>query len=206
MSEHISDDLALILAALDAEDPERVAAEAHATACPQCARLLAECTAMLKLLDRQAAEIVIGAHLKRRVLAAVAELPQSERGVRGEHITLMLGATLSVLFAWLDGYGRTGLFPARGHLCIMWEVLGAALAMLSARLWVHDRVELARTPLRVAVLAMAGGLGAQLFLHWRCPTSDAGLHLVVFHSTGVMLAALLGLLTGSVWRRRKHLS
>lgn len=202
MNEHISDDLALILVALDAEEPERMAAEAHAEGCPDCARLLNECAAMLQLIDAQSADLEIGPQLKNRILSAVAELPQSHRGVRLEHVGLMLGATLSVLFAWLDGHARVGLFPARGHLCIMWEVLGASLAMLGARVWMRGRAEFAIRPLRVALIAMAGGLGAQVFLHWRCPTSDAGVHLIVFHSTGVMLAALLGLLTGRISRWR----
>jgi hypothetical protein len=206
MNEHISADLALILAALDADDPERVAAHAHAAQCPQCARLLDEGAAMLALIDAQAAELAIDPRLKNRILDAVAELPQAHHGVRAEHIGLMLGATLSVLLAWLDGHGRIGLFPARGHLCMMWEVLGASLAMLGARLWTlglrPGRLQATVEPLRVALIAMAGGLGAQLFLHWRCPTSDAGLHLVVFHATGVMATALLGLLAGRVWRWR----
>jgi hypothetical protein len=74
--------------------------------------------------------------------------------------------------------------------------------MLGARLWTISRPEALVEPLRVALIAMAGGIGAQLFLHFRCPTSDAGLHLVVFHATGVLLTALLGLLTGRVWRWR----
>jgi hypothetical protein len=204
MNEHISADLALILAALDEDDPERMAAHAHAASCSECARLLSEGADMLQLIDSQTAELAIDPRLKHRILDAVARLPQSHRGVRGEHIGLMLGALLSVLFAWLDGHGhgRFGLFPARGHLCVMWEVLGASLAMLGARLWTLGQRDVVVKPLRVALIAMAGGLGAQLFLHFRCPTSDAGLHLIAFHATGVMLTALLGLLTGRVWRGR----
>lgn len=202
MNEHISADLVLILAALDDDDPERAAALAHATSCPECARLLQQGAAMLALIDAQTAELAIDPRLKDRILEAVADLPQAHRGIRAEHIGLMLGATLSVLLAWLDGHGRIGLFPARGHLCVMWEVLGASLAMLGARLWTTGRRDLCVEPLRVALIAMAGGLGAQLFLHFRCPTSDAGLHLVVFHATGVMLTALLGLFTGRIWRWR----
>jgi hypothetical protein len=204
MNEHISADLALILAALDADDPERMAAHEHAASCPECARLLSEGAAMLELIDAQTADFAIDPRLKHRIMDAVAKLPQAHRGVRAEHVGLMLGALLSVLFAWLDGHGhgRIGLFPARGHLCVMWEVLGAALAMLGARLWTLGRPEFSPEPLRVALIAMAGGMGAQLFLHFRCPTSDAGLHLIAFHATGVMLTALLGLLTGRIWRWR----
>jgi hypothetical protein len=202
MNEHISADLALILAALDADDAGRIAAQTHAASCPQCARLLSEGADMLQWIDAQSADLEIDPRLKNRILDAVAELPQTQRGVRGEHIGLMVGATLSVLVAWLDGHGRMGLFPARGHLCVLWEVLGASLAMLGARLWTLGRREISVEPLRVALIAMAGGIGAQLFLHWRCPTSHAGLHLVVFHATGVLLVALLGLMLGRVCRWR----
>lgn len=200
MSRHISDDRALILAALAADDPERRAALAHAAHCPRCARVLSEGEAMLALVDAQAAELQIDPRLKARILSAVAQAPQEGRGVRWEHIGLALGAAGSVGLAWLDGRGPPGLFPAHGHYCLLWELLAATLPLIGAGIWA-TRASARPEPLGLALLAMAGGLAGQLFVRMRCPTSDAGLHLLVFHTTGVLLAALLGLLAGQLARR-----
>jgi hypothetical protein len=50
-SEHIRHELALIMAALDDDDPTRRSVLAHAAECPSCCALLAEGKAMLELLD-----------------------------------------------------------------------------------------------------------------------------------------------------------
>ena len=200
MSEHIPADLALILAALEENDPERREALAHAADCPMCARVLSDGEAMLKLIDAQTAEAQIDPRLKARRLDAVAQAPQEAHGVRWEHIGLMLGAVLSAWLAWFDGHARAGLYPARGHYCVLWELLGATLPLVSAGVWA-TRAWLRPDPWRLALVAMSGGLAGQLFLRWRCPTHDAGLHLLVYHTTGVLLAALLGLLAGQLRRR-----
>jgi hypothetical protein len=199
MSQHISDDRALILAALAAVDPERRAAQEHAARCPKCARVLSEGEAMLALVDAQAAELQIDPRLKARILSAVAESPQDRRAPRWEHVGLTLGAVLSACLAWLDGRGPPGLYPAHGHYCVLWELLGATLPLIGAGLWA-TRTSKRPEPLRLALIALGGAIAGQLFLRWRCPTSDSGLHLLVFHAAGVLLAALLGLMAGQLAR------
>jgi hypothetical protein len=201
MSEHIPPDLALILVALDQDDPERRASLAHAARCPECARILSDGQAMLKLIDAQVSEVRIDPRLKARILDAVARAPEQHRGTRWEHIALTLGALLSVWLAWFDGHARTGLYPARGAYCVLWEMLGATLALIGVGAWAM-RTSQRPDPLRLGIVAMCGALVGQLWLRWRCPTHDAGLHILVYHVSGVVLLALLGLLAGRAsWRR-----
>jgi hypothetical protein len=199
MSEHVSAELALILVALDPDDPERVAALAHAAACPACSQVLRDGEAMLKLLDEQSANAEIDPRLRDRILDAVTQEPQ--HSAHWEHVGLMLVAVLSAWLAWFDGHARTGLYPARGFYCMLWEVLGAALFLISGQLWaVRNGVRLESA--QVALVAMAGGLLGQSFLRWNCPTHDAGLHLLAYHVTGVMLTACIGLVASQFARRR----
>jgi anti-sigma factor RsiW len=200
MSEHIPKDLGLILATMDDDCAERIAAEQHAETCPACAETLRRGRALFELIDAQAEEVQVDARLKQRILQAVAQAPQ-RASTPGKALLLVLGLLLSVLLAWFDGRARSGLYPARGHLCLLWELLGATLPLAAAGLYALRR-RWRPEPLQLAVIASGGALAAQLWLHWRCPTHDAGLHLLAYHVSGVVLAALLGLAAGQLARRR----
>jgi hypothetical protein len=201
MSEHTPPDLALIVAALDDDDPTRRTALAHAADCADCARVLHDGEAMLALIDAHAKEVPIDPRLKARILETIARVPQHQRGIRWEHITLVLGGLLSAWLAWFDGQARTGLYPARGLYCVSWEVLGASLPLVGAGVWAA-RQRLKLSALRVALLAQAGAIVGQLWLRYRCPTHDAGLHVLVYHVTGVVLIAIAGLIAEQrPWRR-----
>lgn len=201
MSEHIPRDMALIIAALDDDDAERSAALAHARSCHACARVIQEGEAMLELLDAQIQEVPIHPRLKARIMETVAQAPQPSRW---EPLALVFGMMLSACSAWFDGHARTGLHPVHGHSCVLWEVLGAALATVGANLWWRARQT--GTPLpavRIALLGMSGALAGQLWLRHECPTADAGLHLVVYHVTLVALFAFAGLIVHQQrWKRR----
>ena len=201
MSDHIQEDLALVLAALDRDDPERRAAVAHAEACPACARLLERGESMLGLIDAQDAPVTVDPRLKARVFASIDKLYQDERPQkRWEPIALAIGALLSIALALFDGHGRDGLFPQRAPLCLMWQLLGALFSLGGVGVWARGWAQRS-SPLRLAVVAMGGALVGQLWLRIRCPTHDAALHVFAFHVTGVLFAGLLGyLLARSVLR------
>jgi len=191
-NEHIRAELALLVAALDEDDPTRCAVLEHAAHCPRCHALLAEGEALLELLDGYEHESPVDPRLKARVLASVAQVPQRRRSIRWEHLLLAQGAALSAWLAWFDGHhARVGLYPARGHFCVLWELLGVALAFGATAL--IQRKCLWRTPTRLALVAMSGALLGQLWLRARCPTHDAALHVLVFHVSAVILIALAGL-------------
>jgi len=191
MSDHISEDLALILAALAPDDPERRAALSHAASCAACARLLEHGAAMLDSIDAQPATVEVDPRLKARILASVDRLEAERSGTRWEPYALAIGALLSVALASFDLHVRAGLFPVRAPFCVMWQMLGATLSVAGVGVWARSWAWRA-SPLRLGVVAMGGALLGQLWLRVRCPTIDAPLHVFTFHVSGVLLAALLG--------------
>ncbi|HKU41676.1 MAG TPA: hypothetical protein VJR89_26145 [Polyangiales bacterium] len=192
MSDHISEDLALILAELDAGDPERRAALAHARHCPACQRFLEQSACLLDL-DARAVGITIDPRLRARILASVDAFEAARHTRRWEPYALATGALLSVLIALFDVRARPGLFPDRAQLCLSWQLVGAAFSFVGISVWA--RTWLWRTsPLRVAVVTLGGALLGQLWLRMRCPSHDAPLHAFTFHVSGALLAALLGYL------------
>lgn len=195
MSEHISEDLAMILAALDEDDEERQSALAHAGSCPACARLVERGASVLSLIDAHDIDVTVDPQLKARVLASVERLETEQPGPRWEPYALAIGAMLSVVLALLDPHARHGLFPTRAPLCVAWQVLGALLCLGGVRLLARSWAAQA-SALRLAVVGMGGGLLGQLWLRARCPTHDALLHVLAFHVSGVVLVALLGSLFG----------
>jgi len=189
--DHISEDLALILAALAPDDPERRAALAHAESCAACARLLERGASMLGMIDAQPLTVEVDPRLKARILASVDRLEAERSGTRWEPYAIAIGALLSVVLASFDLHVRAGLFPARAPLCVMWQLLGATLSVAGVGVWARAWAWRA-SPLRLGVVAMAGALIGQLWLRARCPTLDAPQHVFAFHVSGVLLAALLG--------------
>lgn len=187
MSEHLSKDLALVLAVLPEDDPERRAALAHTLSCAACARLLERGASMLSLIDAQDVEVEVDARLKARILKSVDRLEHERHSTGWEAHALALGSLLSIVLALLEKTGHTGLFPEHGLLCMAWQMLGAGLAFAGASVWARDWA-----PAQLALAAMGGALIGQLWLRVVCPTYDARQHLFAFHVSGVMVAALLG--------------
>jgi hypothetical protein len=199
MSDHISEDLALVLAALDRDDPERGAALAHAETCPACTRLLERGASLLGRIDAQEVAVTVDPALKARILASIDKLEQ-EPGAGWEPFALAIGLLLSIAMALFDARSVGELLPGRAPLCLMWQMLGALFSLAGISIWARGWA-LRASPLRLATVAMGGALVGQLWLHVRCPTHHVGLHVFAFHVTGVLFAALIGyLLARSVLR------
>ena len=199
MSDHVAEEFALILVALDRDDPERVAAFAHAESCPACARLLEREASLLALVDGQAVDVTVNPRLKARILASIDRMEQEPPAMRWEPLALAIGALLSIALALIDLRTREGQFPARAPLCVMWQMLGALFSLAGVGIWARSWA-LRSSPLRLAVVSMGGALIGQLWLRIRCPTDDAPLHVLVFHMGGFLLATLIGyLLARATW-------
>jgi hypothetical protein len=199
MSDHVAEDFALILVALDHDDPERQAAFAHAESCPACAQLLAREASLLAIVDGQAIDVTVDPRLKARILATIDRLEPQRPARRWEPFALAIGALLSIGLMLLDLRLRDGLFPARAPLCVMWQLLGALFSLAGVGIWARSWA-LSSSPLRLAVVAMGGALIGGLWLRVRCPTDDAPLHVLVFHLGGFVLATLIGyLLARATW-------
>ena len=69
------------------------------------------------------------------------------------------------------------------------------LAATAALLW-RRRVAVGAS--LYAAVATAGALAGQAALHLTCPVRTAGEHLFVFHTGGILLAALVGALVARV--------
>src|SRR5262245_47342101 len=131
IADHIPKDRALLLAALDHDDPERRAALDHAETCSACGKLLARATSVLSLIDAQRIDMNVDQRLKARILASIDTL---EETTRWEPYALGFGALLSVVLALADRGLRVGLFPAHAWLCFAWQLLGALLSLAGVSL------------------------------------------------------------------------
>src|SRR5262252_481377 len=191
MSEHISEDFALILSALPQDDPERRSALAHTASCVACTRLLERGASLLNLIDAQGGEVEVDPRLKAGILASIDRLEAKRSRTRLEISALALGSWLSVALALLDMRARPGLFPAHAPLCLLWQTLGVTLSLATVALLVPGWASRS-SPLRLALVTMGGALSGQLWLRVRCPTHDAPLHVFAFHVSAVVFAALLG--------------
>lgn len=200
MSGHISKELALVLAVLDPDDPERRAALVHARSCTACWLLLERGTALLQLVDSDPVHVEVDPRLKARIFASIDRLEGERSRTRWEPWALAIGALLSTVLALFDLRVRTGLFPARAPLCVMWLMLGATLSIAGVSIWARGWAW-RTSPLRLGVVAMGGALMGQLWLRVRCPTHDAPLHVFTFHLSGVLLAALLGYVLARIPRQ-----
>jgi predicted anti-sigma-YlaC factor YlaD len=190
MSEHIDPALALALSALAEEDPERRRAWEHSARCPACRALLDEGAAMLRAIDSQHGPAPIDEALKARVRANV--LASGRPRSRWEPPALALLALTSLLLAFFDGHLERPLAAGVGLHCLLYE-LGLGMVPVGAMLLLARRGLAALQPLRVGTLAAGFALFGQLLLRSRCPVHDAMLHVLVFHVSGVGLAALLGI-------------
>jgi predicted anti-sigma-YlaC factor YlaD len=190
VSGHVTEELALALVTLPAEDPERALAEAHAQGCTSCRALLEESEAMLRMLDADHSLPAVSPALKARVRAAVLGEPARARAWQWQPWALALGTLLSLFMVWLEGQSGE-LAPALGVRCALFELGGAVLpfALVGAAML---RGVLRPEPLGLALSAMGGALVAQSLLLAECPAQGAVAHSALFHFGGVVLAALLG--------------
>jgi predicted anti-sigma-YlaC factor YlaD len=190
MSEHIDPALTLALSALAEEDPERRRAWEHAAQCPACRALLDEGAAMLRAIDSEHGLVPVDEALKARVKAAMAK--RARLRWQWEPPALALLALTSLLLAFFDGHPERPLALGVGLHCLLYE-LGLGMLPVAAMLLLARRGLAAFQPLRVGTLAAGFALFGQLLLRSRCPVHEAMLHLLLFHVSGVGLAALLGI-------------
>lgn len=200
MSDHISEELALVLAVLDPDEPERRAALVHARSCTACRLRLERGTSMLQLTDSDPVHVEVDPRLKARIFASIERMEAERTATRWEPRAIAIGAVVSVVLALFDLRVRAGLFPARAALCVMWLMLGATLSIAGVSIWARGWAW-RTSPLRLGVVAMGGALMGQLWLRVRCPTHDAPLHVFTFHLSGVLLAALFGYLLARIPRQ-----
>jgi len=117
-------------------------------------------------------------------------------GVRVGGYAALGAAAVSVAFTLAVGHGGD-LEPDTGLHCFLSELISAGVA-LGVTLWVRSRQgELSGVGLLAAVTA-AGALAGQAALNVVCSTRDALPHLLAFHSGGVLAAAAIGALIGSL--------
>jgi len=189
----------LAVVALGESDPQRVAALKHADECPACAVLLEQSAELLAVIDDSEPALLVRRELKQRV----------ERAVWGDRSqpSLVLRWLLSALgmislgLVLLDGHLDQPLSAELGIRCLAFETgIGLAPVPLAALL--------ARTgAVRASALHLVGwttgfAVIGQLLLRTRCVAHGAGLHLLAFHVTGIVLAALLGVAAEALIRKR----
>jgi hypothetical protein len=239
-AEHIEESAAGVVS-LPPEDPERVAAYAHARACATCARALRQAEGLLAALDalpvapappaprlravarpilaRLSASIVptrllspilvslwivlvlLAKHRAGGVAAWVASATLGAaalvallllRRLGSRAVALAFGASaLMAAFAWSDG----PLAPRLGVACLLTE-LGAAIVPLGIVVRAFIKRRSAAPTAGLALAAASGALVGQAALHLTCPQRTAGLHVLVFHCGGVLLAALIAAVVG----------
>ncbi len=188
MSEHVEPELAMALMAFATDDPERRAIERHAEGCPACRALLDEGRLMLGWVDSCATVPRVDPALKARIRAAVLTPQPSQTSARARW-ALALGMLVSTVLALLDG-APGELSPALGLRCLAYENL-VAVAPFAVAVLLGMRGVVRMAPMNLAVVSMAGAIGGQVLLHFRCETR-ATPHLFAFHVVGVALAAAIG--------------
>ncbi len=163
---HLGEDVVLLVA-LDPRDPERLAAEAHASSCEACAAALEEARSVLVQLDAQAVPAPTEEALARAKTAVLRELDWPEEPATTDRL-LSWGTGAAVAFAFValalaakhpSGEGR------------VWREAGAAAVLAVAG----------------AVLATRHGKRARALV---CAT---GLALVAGSARGQSLGPLVGL-------------
>jgi predicted anti-sigma-YlaC factor YlaD len=190
MTEHIDPASALALAALPEHAPERRGAWEHAAQCSACRALLDEGLAMLSMIDAESVPPSVGTALKARVKTAV--FARAHVRSRRDRWALALVALVSLLLAVFDGQLGRPLALGVGVHCLVYEMaLGMVPVGVMLLLARRNLAEL--RPLRVGALAAGFALIGQLLLRARCPVHDAALHLLLFHVSGVVLVAFLGI-------------
>ena len=191
MGEHLDESSMMFLGALDADDPERVAALAHIEGCARCRTAWTQSTELLALLDNEAQLPSVDPALWNHTRAAVASW-QPPRLWRTARLWGWVGVALATLgLAWADANaGLHTLAPRIGVHCLSYELGFGAFAFVLGLGWARSTL-VKLGPVRASFCALGGALAGQLLLHWRCPAEHTALHLLAFHVAGVALAGLL---------------
>jgi hypothetical protein len=202
MSAHISEQAAG-LAALPANDSDRVSAYEHASGCPPCRQALHEAEQLLAHLDAAPQPEPPSDAAMRRAWSAVAsemEGAESAKPVdRRSRLAAALALAASVMLVAFDARGHA-LALAIGVECFLIELGTAAIAVGVAARIIQRGADVGRAP-AFAALAGWSAVVAQVYLHFRCPVAHETPHLLAFHLGGVLLATLLG---GPLGARLSH--
>jgi predicted anti-sigma-YlaC factor YlaD len=203
VDEHLDESSALFLVALEAQDAERRAAEAHIATCTRCRAVWNESVQLIAMLDGAARPEPISAALMQRVHAAVANAqPEPRRWYAHASLWgLLAGALCSLGLFW----ARIGaplppgveLRPGLSWGCARYELALGAAAFAVGLLW-SRAVARELGPARASLVAMSGALVGQWLLASRCEAEQTALHLLLFHVAGVGLSALLGAAAGGL--------
>lgn len=170
-------------------DHARVAAEAHAATCPDCARALEQAEATLALLDAAPPLPPPSAEALRRASAPILrDLAGRTRALW----VIALALLVSLAFAlWAGQGGAMVLRPSLGVRCVLSEVLTALLPLVVAAVLVR-RGRAAGSAAWFGAVASVGALIGHGHLHLHCPAQTSLPHLLVFHTGGIILCAGLG--------------
>ena len=106
-------------------------------------------------------------------------------------MSVLLSAVAAILLA-----GAGPVVPSLGVRCLLLELGTALLPLAAVVVWVRE----GGISLHAAAAA-AGALAAQGALHLSCPSSHARAHVLLFHTTGVLLAGALAALASRLLRR-----
>ncbi len=103
-------------------------------------------------------------------------------------------AAIGISAAFSGLIGSDGMLsPALGVKCVLIELFAASLPLATSAFLVATG-RAANAPWRLPASAALGALAGQAGLHLTCPARTASPHLLAFHTGGVFLAAMLGLL------------
>lgn len=183
--EHISRQ-ALALASLGPLSPEMNETREHARSCSVCSQALREGERMLAVLDGALATPPPSDSVLRRIRVRILDRMAASPAAGPIALAAL---TVSALFAVLTA-ATPGIFPLTGLRCLGFELLSAVWP-IAAVVAFRGLPSVTRS-FHAAALAAAGALAGQAALHFSCPVSTAGPHLMLFHFGGVALAALAG--------------
>jgi hypothetical protein len=196
---------AIALAALPRTAPEVEAATSHAAGCADCALALAAGARMLSAVDAESPPPAPSAAALERAVAPVLAAMRADRA--RAHVWARLGAALtagcvalSVILAFSMSHPQ-GYSEIATWICFPAELICASLPFSVVFLGLSRRA-VARTPLAMAGVAAAGALAGQLTMHVLCTGHDLR-HLLVLHTGGVLISALVGWV-GTLPRARAH--
>jgi hypothetical protein len=209
-NEHVDESRAMYLVALRADDPERRAAVVHTEHCAACGALWQESLQLLTLLDREGEDThalhthALSDELVQRVQTAVSRAQASSKPLFMRVSTWLFAAfalcSLGLFWSRLGEAPRPEVVPALhddGWGCLRFElgfgVAAFVLGLFGARI-VARELGVAGS----ALAAMSGALVGQWLLGSRCESEQTALHLLLFHVSGVALAAVLGALAGEL--------
>lgn len=187
---HVHDQAAGI-ASLPADDPDRVAAEAHAAACPSCAAALKDAEAMFALLDAlPPPERPSSAALARTKAAVLAAPDWPDTAPVSPAKAPALGVAITFLVLALAAKHRSG----DGRV---WMEAGAAAALaVGATASSRHRARLSLAVVSLASVALVASAGGP----WTGAPALAGAKCVVFEL--LASAVPLGFVVHGVLRRR----